>query len=226
MLGARIDAHERCRQEAQDRTDVDDLTAALMPHAGEHGLDHAQDAEDVGVEQRLRLADARFLDGPDQIDTGIVDKNVDSASAAAHHFNAALDRSPISDIKRHELDARERSCRCRCADAAEDTVAPAGQQLGGRPADAGRSTRDQDNAALSLRHRSLLAAAAGQWASVKLDSKRCSRSSFGGTIVCSLRMHPCRIHRSTSATLARKSWKAPGDSSTEMATPACLLRRS
>jgi hypothetical protein len=140
------------RYEAQDRTDVNDLARALAPHAGEHGLDHAQDAEDVGVEQRLRLADARFLDGTDQIHTGIVDQYVDTASPAAHRFNAGLDRSPISDIERHELNARERRCRCRCADATENPVAPAGQQFGGYPADAGRCTRDQDNSARYVRH--------------------------------------------------------------------------
>jgi hypothetical protein len=42
--------------------------------------------------------------------------------------------------------------RCGCADAAEDAVTPAGQQLGGCSADAGRGTCDQDNAALSFRH--------------------------------------------------------------------------
>ena len=115
-------------------------------------MDHAQDADDVGVEQRLRLADARFLDGADQIDTGIVDQHVDAASAAEHLFNAGLDRSLIADIERHELNARERTCRCGSADAAEDPVAAAGQQLGGGPANAGRCTRDQDNAARSVRH--------------------------------------------------------------------------
>src|SRR5262249_59324696 len=130
--------HERARHEAQDRADVNDLARALTPHGWEHGLDHAQDADDIGVEQRLRLADARFLDGTDQIDTGIVDQYVDPASAAAHLFNAGLDRNLIADIERHELDARERTCRCRRADAAEDPVAPAGQQLGGCPTDAGR----------------------------------------------------------------------------------------
>jgi hypothetical protein len=152
MLRARIDAHERRRQETQDRADVDDLACALTPHAWEHGLDHTQDAKDVGVEQCLRLADARFLDGTDQIGTGIVDENVDAASAAAHLFNAGLDRSVIADIERHELDARERTCCCGCADAAEDAVTPVGQQLGGCPADAGRCARDKDNAALSFRH--------------------------------------------------------------------------
>src|SRR6266702_6657209 len=147
MLGARIDAHEGRRQEAQDRADVDDLAGALAAHAGEYGLDHTHYAKDVGVEQRLRLVDARFLDGTDQIDTGIVDQNVNAASAAAHVFNAGLDRSLVADIERDELNARERTCRCGCADAAEDPVAPGGQQLGGRLADAGRCTRDQDNAA-------------------------------------------------------------------------------
>jgi hypothetical protein len=63
VLCARIDAHEWRRQKTQDRADVDDLASTLTPHAWEHGLDHAQNAEDVGVEQCLRLADARFLDG-------------------------------------------------------------------------------------------------------------------------------------------------------------------
>src|SRR5262245_39602654 len=123
-----------------------------MPHAREHGLHHAQDADDVGVEQRLRLADARFLDGTDQIDTGIVDQYVDPAGAATYLINAGLDRSLISDIERYEIDAREPTRRCGCTDTAEDAVAPGGQQLGGCPADAGRCARDQDNAARYVRH--------------------------------------------------------------------------
>src|SRR5262245_13097246 len=110
VLGARIDAHERRRYEAHDRADVDDQACALTPHAWEHGSDHTQDADDVGVEQRLRLADARFLDGTDQIDTRIVDQDVDPANAASHPINAGVDRSVIADIERHELDACDRAC--------------------------------------------------------------------------------------------------------------------
>src|SRR4029450_5327690 len=125
---ARIDAHEGCRYQAQDRADVDDQARTLTPHAWEHSLDHAQDTDDISVEQCLRLADARFLDGTAQIDAGIVDQYVDLVSAAVHLFNAGLERSLVSDIERHKLDVRERTCRRGCADAPEDPMAPSGQQ--------------------------------------------------------------------------------------------------
>jgi hypothetical protein len=126
MLGAGVDAHERRRYKAQDRADVDDQAGALTAHAWEHGLDHAQDADDVGVEQRLRLADARFLDGTNQIYTRIVDQHVDAPSAATHLFSAGHGRNLISDIERHELDTREWARRRDCTDTAEDPVAPGG----------------------------------------------------------------------------------------------------
>jgi hypothetical protein len=81
-------------------------------------------------------------DGTDQIDAVIVEQHVDRASAATRDFNASLDRSLISDIERHELDTRERTYRCGCADTVEDPVAPGGQQLGSCPPDAGRCTCD------------------------------------------------------------------------------------
>jgi hypothetical protein len=83
---------------------------------------------------------------------GIVDQDVDATGAAEHLFNAGIDRSLFADIERHELNAGELTRRCGSADAAEDPVATAGQQLGGGPANAGRCTRDQDNAARSVRH--------------------------------------------------------------------------
>jgi hypothetical protein len=134
------------------RIEPDDPAGTLTPHDWEHGLDHAQDADDIGIEQRLGLADACFLDGTDQIDTGIVDQHVNATSAAEYLFNAGLDRSQITDIERHELNAGERTCRCGSANAAEDPMAPAGQQLGGYPANAGGCTRDQHNAARSVHH--------------------------------------------------------------------------
>src|SRR5262245_115267 len=142
VLGARIDAHERRGYQSQDRADVDDQARTLLPHAWQHGMDHAQDTDDVGVEQRLRLADACFLDGADEIDAGIVNQHVDPAYSATQLFNAGLDRNLISDIQRYDLDARERSCRCACTDAAKDPVTPGSQQLGGYAADAGRCASD------------------------------------------------------------------------------------
>src|SRR5262245_58889295 len=111
MLGARVDTHERGRYEAQDRTDVDDQARPLTAHSGEHGLHHAQNADDVGLEQRLRLGYARFLDGTDQIDAGIVDQYVDPAGTATHLLDTGFNRSLISDVKRHDLNTHERTCR-------------------------------------------------------------------------------------------------------------------
>jgi hypothetical protein len=86
------------------------------------------------------------MHGTDQIDTGIIDQDVDPTSAAAYLFDAGLDRSVVSDIEQHELDAGERTSRRGGTDAAERPEALGGQQFGGCPADAGRCTGDQDNA--------------------------------------------------------------------------------
>jgi hypothetical protein len=115
-------------------------------------LDHAQDADHVGVEQRLRLADARFLDRPDQIDAGIVDQDIDPASAAAHVINAGSSRGLITNIERHEFDARERTRRRGCADATEDPIPAGGDELGGCPANAGRCAGNQDNTPAFVHH--------------------------------------------------------------------------
>src|SRR5262245_61109529 len=105
-------------------------------------MDHAQDTDDVGVEQRLRLADACFLDGADEIDTGIVDQHVDPVYSTTQRPNAGLDRNLISDIDRYDLDAPERSSRCDCTDAAKDPMTPGSQQRGGYAADAGGCASD------------------------------------------------------------------------------------
>ena len=70
-----------------------------------------------------------------------------------HLLNAGFRRSVISDVERHELDAREGTRHCGYSDAAEDPVATGGYQLGGCPANAGRCTCDQDNAPRSVCHR-------------------------------------------------------------------------
>src|SRR5262249_11768361 len=80
-------------------------------------------------------------------------QHVDPGGAAAHLLNAGFRRSVISDVERHELDARGGTCRRRCADAAEHPVATGGQQLGGCPAKSARGTRDADNPPRSVCHR-------------------------------------------------------------------------
>jgi hypothetical protein len=74
------------------------------------------------------------MHGTDQIDTGIIDQDVDPTSAAAYLFDAGLDRSVVSDIEQHELDAGERTSRRGGTDAAErpEAWAPAVRRLPGR----------------------------------------------------------------------------------------------
>src|SRR5262245_47334293 len=144
-------------------------------------MDHAQDTDDVGVEQRLRLVDACLLHSADEIDASIVDEHVDPVYSATQLFNAGLDRNLISDIERYEFDARERSCRCGCTDAAEDAVTPGSQQLGGYPADAGRCASDQDNTPRSVRHGNSWPAAAGRRSlrhSLKADRRKMFKVIF------------------------------------------------
>jgi len=91
MFGGRVQAHVGRWQEAEHRADVDDAPAALLAHLRQYRLGNAQDAEDVGVEQRLGLADGGFLRRPEQRDAGIVDQYVDASGLGDDLLDTLVD---------------------------------------------------------------------------------------------------------------------------------------
>ena len=55
VLARSVQGHERRRDQAHDRADVDDPSGPLPTHDGKHGLGHSNQPEQVDLEERLRL---------------------------------------------------------------------------------------------------------------------------------------------------------------------------
>jgi hypothetical protein len=66
-------------QPPRDGGDIDDRSLPALAHAGQHGLDHAHDAEVVRLEQALRPVDRHVLDRAAPAHAGVVDEDVDAA---------------------------------------------------------------------------------------------------------------------------------------------------
>ena len=62
-----------------------------MAHDGQDGSHHAQDAEEIGVEQGLGFVWAGFFDGADQAIAGIVHQHVDPTRLTQNGRDASLD---------------------------------------------------------------------------------------------------------------------------------------
>ena len=62
---------------------------AARTHAGQHGLDHRDDAEVVRVEERADLVVLAFLDGRHVAVAGVVHEHVDAAEGALRLATAA-----------------------------------------------------------------------------------------------------------------------------------------
>ena len=63
VLGRDIAGHEGLGRESADRRHVDDPSAPLRAHVGQDGLGHADEAEDVDVEDDPVLGDGALLAG-------------------------------------------------------------------------------------------------------------------------------------------------------------------
>lgn len=85
VLGRGIERAVRHRQEAEDRSDVDDATAALASHVRHDSARHPDQPEKVGFEDRPRLIDRAFGAGGGDAEAGIVHEHIDAA-IAPHHF--------------------------------------------------------------------------------------------------------------------------------------------
>src|SRR5438477_4180953 len=80
VLVCGIEHHVRRRQETEHRADVDDATAALMPHVRNDSARHPDDSEEVRIEDCPRLFDrALFRSGGGDAESRVVHEQVDAA---------------------------------------------------------------------------------------------------------------------------------------------------
>ena len=94
--------HERGRDQAQDRADVDDPAAALLAHLRQHGAGHADRAEEIGLEQRASLLDRALLRRAGDAEARVVDQHVDAAGSVEHLAHRAGHRLIVGDVERQE----------------------------------------------------------------------------------------------------------------------------
>src|SRR6266487_101224 len=71
-----VEASIRGRNVTDDRADVDNAPVALLAHHRQHGLEHAYDAEQVGVELRLRVGNAALLNRTELHIARVVDQEI------------------------------------------------------------------------------------------------------------------------------------------------------
>src|SRR5204863_481349 len=54
-----------CADASADGGDLDDVAGPLLPHDRDRGLRHVDDAEEIGLDPRAEVGEARLLDGAD-----------------------------------------------------------------------------------------------------------------------------------------------------------------
>lgn len=108
----------------------------MLAHLRQYHLGDAQDAEDVGIEQRLGLVDGGFFCRTDQCGACIVDQCVDASGFRDHMFDTLAYRGFITDIQVDQLDTRDGLRFGRVAHAAEHAAAASGELFGRRATDA------------------------------------------------------------------------------------------
>src|SRR5262249_23612347 len=74
-----VDGSEGQRVQSRERGDVDDLAGTSRPEQRQSRSRHPVCSQEVRVEHRLRLVDARFLRRATETNAGIVDKYVEVA---------------------------------------------------------------------------------------------------------------------------------------------------
>src|SRR5262249_21122172 len=99
VLHGRVVAVTGDGQAAGDRGDVDDRPAPAAAHAGEHRLDHPDDAEVVRLEQALGPIDRDVLDAAAAADAGVVDQHVDPAGLVVDLVHAELHRGRVVHVE-------------------------------------------------------------------------------------------------------------------------------
>src|SRR6185437_13323087 len=82
-----------------DRRQIEDVSAALLAHVGEQSTRDADEAEDIGVEDRHVFVFRSLLDGSDNAVSGVVDENINRAKTRHSLGNNGVDLSGVGDIQ-------------------------------------------------------------------------------------------------------------------------------
>src|SRR5688572_21066401 len=93
VLGCGVERHVRRRQETEHGADVDDAATALASHVGHDGARHADDPEEVGIENRSCLLEGTlFGSGWGDTEAGVVHEQVDAAGQPYYVGDHGFDR--------------------------------------------------------------------------------------------------------------------------------------
>ena len=128
------------------RADVDDAAPALLAHAGQHELRHADEAEDVGLELAAHVVERHLLDRAVLRVAGVVHEHADGAFDLLDRGDGrCIDASSVTSQGEHLAALRlEIGDRLEAAGGRVDVVPSLGEVLGRRAADAGRAAGDED----------------------------------------------------------------------------------
>ena len=149
MLAGCVQRGIRSRDQAHDRTDIDDASAALPPHRGKDGLRHADHPEQVDFEERFRLIQGRLFRTCEQPDAGVVHQQVD----AARPRPALCPPRPRPTRRRSHRRSRIRhpsTCGRRPAIGAEHAIPGGLKRPSTRLSDTGRRTGDDGHGSTLL----------------------------------------------------------------------------
>ena len=101
MLGCGIERPVGHRKETKHRADVDDAAASLASHVRHDGTRHADEPEEVGLEDRLGLLDRTlFRSGGRNAEAGVVHEQVDAAFQANEFPHGGFDRFIAGHVER------------------------------------------------------------------------------------------------------------------------------
>src|SRR5205085_704974 len=102
VLGRGITGHVRRGDEPEHGRDVDDASTRLGAHVRQDGLRHADEAEEVDVEDALVLSDGTFLGGTRCTGTCIVDQDVEPPEPLDHAPDHRPDRLVTGHVEVEE----------------------------------------------------------------------------------------------------------------------------
>ena len=156
-LGRRVVRQHRRHDPSRQRRDVDDLAPATTAHLRERGLDHPPRPERVRVELAPQLLLGAELGRPVQPEAGVVDQHVDAAVRRHGGGHDGLDLGRHGHVEPGRVDPvleagdDRRRVPARVAHRRHDRVAAAGDQAGGRRAEAAGGPRDEHDLGIHVR---------------------------------------------------------------------------
>ena len=156
MLGRGIERPVRHGQESEHRAHVDDAAASLLPHVGKDGARHADEAEEVGLENGPGLFDRAFFGTAwRHTEAGVVHEQIDAALAPHHFAHEGCHRRVAGHVQGQHLERLPAGLGSASARAV-DLVAGSREPLRTGFADARRGARDERDLSCDLSHVILL----------------------------------------------------------------------